>query len=128
MVCSSWLVMRQSVKLFWWYLCLSIYLYYLLIIKRNHFSNISLSLMGYPGVFDAWHRYSLCNSLTPGCQHTWYCPLGKCTEMVYSIMLRLMTLTLWSVYCLFYYAVWFDFMPINITFVYKLLPMDSEND
>ncbi len=48
--------------------------------------------------------------------------------MVYSIMLPLMTLTLLSVYCLFYYVVGFDFMPINVTIVYQFLPMDSEND
>ncbi len=52
----------------------------------------------------------------------------SCYVMVYSIMLPLMTLTLLSVYCLFYYVVWFDFMPINITFVYQFLPIDSEND
>ncbi len=40
----------------------------------------------------------------------------------------LMTQTLLSVYCLFYYVVWFDFMPIDVPFVYQLLPMDSEND
>ncbi len=34
--------------------------------------------------------------------------------MVYSIMLPLMTLTFLSVYCLFYYVVWFDFIPINM--------------
>ncbi len=39
-----------------------------------------------------------------------------------------MTLTLFSVYCLFYYVIWFDFMPINVTFVYQFLPMDSENE
>ncbi len=53
--------------------------------------------------------------------------LGKCAEMVYRIMLPLMTLTLLSVYCLFYYVVWFDFKLINITFVYEFLPLDSEN-
>ncbi len=56
------------------------------------------------------------------------CPLGKCVEMVYSMMLPLMTLTLLSVYCLFYYVVWFEFMPINVTFVYQFLPLDSENN
>ncbi len=49
---------------------------------------------------------------------------GESTEIVYSIMLPLMTLTFWSVY----YVVWFDFMPINVTFVCLFLPMDSEND
>ncbi len=29
---------------------------------------------------------------------------------------------------LIYYVVWFDFMPINGTFVYQFLPIDSEND
>ncbi len=29
---------------------------------------------------------------------------------------------------LFYYVVWFDFMPINVTFVCQFLPMYSEND
>ncbi len=29
---------------------------------------------------------------------------------------------------LFYYVVWFNFMPINATFVHQFLPMDSEND
>ncbi len=53
---------------------------------------------------------------------------GESTEIVYSIMLPLMTLTLWSVYCLFYYVVWFDFMPVNVTFVCQFLLMDSEND
>ncbi len=24
--------------------------------------------------------------------------------------------------------VWFDFMPINVTFVFQFLPMDSENE
>ncbi len=65
---------------------------------------------------------------TPGCRRTWCCPLGKCAEMVYSIMPPLMTLTLWSVYYLFYYVVWFGFMPINVTFVCQFLAMDSEND
>ncbi len=26
------------------------------------------------------------------------------------------------------FVVWFDFMPINVTFVYQFLPMESEND
>ncbi len=50
----------------WRYLCLSNYLYYPLILKWNQFNNIiSLSLRGYPGVFNVWHIYSLCNA------HTW---------------------------------------------------------
>ncbi len=52
--------------------------------------------MVYPGVFDAWHRYSLCNSHTPGWWRTWCYPLGKCAEMVYSIILPLIILTLIS--------------------------------
>ncbi len=36
--------------------------------------------------------------------------------------------TVLSVDCLFYYVVWFDFMPINATIVYQFLPIDSEND
>ncbi len=95
----------------WWYLCPSIFLYYPLIIKKNHFNNIiSLSLRGYRGEFYAWHIYSLCNAHTPGCRRTWCCPLWKFAEMVYSIMLPLMTLTLLSVYCfiLLYGLVWFD--------------------
>ncbi len=45
-----------------------------------------------------------------------------------NIMLPLMTLTLLSVYCLFYYVLWLDFMPVNVTFVYQFLPMHYEND
>ncbi len=37
--------------------------------------------------------------------------IGKWTKMVYRIMLPL---TLLSVYCLFYYVIWFDFMLINV--------------
>ncbi len=51
--------------------------------------------------------------------------------MIYSgvtFLLPLMTLTLWSVYYLFDYVVWFGFMPINVTFVCHFLAMDSEND
>ncbi len=51
----------------------------------------------------------------------------KSTKMVYSIMLSLMTHQI-SVHCLFYYVVRLDFLPINFTFVYQFLPMDSEND
>ncbi len=40
----------------------------------------------------------------------------------------LMTLNLLSVFCLFYYVVWLDFMPVNVTFVCQFLPMDSKND
>ncbi len=32
------------------------------------------------------------------------------------------------IYCLFYYVIWFDFMPINVIFVFQFPPMDSEND
>ncbi len=52
----------------------------------------------------------------------------KCIGKVYSIMLPLMTLTLLSVYCLFYYVVWLDRIPVYFTFVYQFLPMDSDND
>ncbi len=44
------------------------------------------------------------------------------------VVIPLMTLTLLSVYCLINYVVWLDFMPVNVTLVYQLLPMDSEND
>ncbi len=54
--------------------------------------------------------------------------LGKCTNMIYSIMFTERTLTNLSVYCLFYYVVWLDFVPVNFAFVYQYLPMDSEND
>ncbi len=40
----------------------------------------------------------------------------------------LITLTLLSVYCLFYYVVWLNFIPIKFTIVYQFLPLDSEND
>ncbi len=43
-------------------------------------------------------------------------------------MLDSYTLKLLSVYCLFYYVVWLDFMPVNFKFVYQFLPMDPEND
>ncbi len=33
-----------------------------------------------------------------------------------------------SDYCLFYYVVLLDVMPVNVTFVHQFLPMDSEND
>ncbi len=36
--------------------------------------------------------------------------------------------TLLSVFWLFYYVVCFDVIPVNFTFVYLFLPMDSEND
>ncbi len=49
-------------------------------------------------------------------------------EMLDSIKLPLMTLILLLVYCLFYNAVWLDFMAVNFTFVYQFLPMGSEND
>ncbi len=53
---------------------------------------------------------------------------GTMWQMVYCIMLPLMTVTLLSVYCLFYYVVWHDLMLVNVTFVYHFLSMDSEND
>ncbi len=59
---------------------------------------------------------------------TWCSPLGKNTEMVYSSILPLMPLTLLSGYCIIFYVVWFEFMPINVKFVCQFLPMDSEND
>ncbi len=37
-----------------------------------------------------------------------------------------MTLTLLSVYCLFYYVIWLDVTPVHFTFVYQCLPMDWE--
>ncbi len=65
--------------------------------------------------------------------HTWVLahmcsPFVKCTKLVYSIMLPLMTLTLLPVYYLFYHIVWLDFIPVNFTFVCQVLPIDSEND
>ncbi len=36
--------------------------------------------------------------------------------------------TLLLVYSLFCYVVWLDFIPVNFTFVYQFLPMDSEDD
>ncbi len=39
-------------------------------------------------------------------------------EMTYNIILSLMSLTLLSVYSLFYYVFWFDFIPLHFIFVY----------
>ncbi len=48
----------------------------------------------------------------------WY--TGSCSLMTMAIFL--------SVYCLCDFVGWFDFIPINFTFVHQFLPMDSEND
>ncbi len=59
---------------------------------------------------------------------TWCSPLGKCTEMVYRIMLLLMTLTHLSFYCLFYYVACLNwFYKVKFTFIYQFLLLDSDD-
>ncbi len=63
---------------------------------------VLLSLGEYLGVLDL----QICNSHKPRCRCIGCWPLRKRTEMVYSIILSLMILTLLSIYCLFYCVGW----------------------
>ncbi len=75
-------------------LSLSIDLYYLLIVKRNYFSNNYIIIT--KGVPCYGHRYSLRIRTHLGAGAHGVVHWGKCAKMVYSIMLPLMTLTLLS--------------------------------